>query len=110
MTQAVTAQQQGNFLFDVPGGADRSYGIEVAKLAGLPGSVVNRAKDILSELEQQGEKAPLPSAIREEAQLPLTALAEAEVLEQLRRLQPDVLTPIEAMSVLFDIVNKAKSI
>ena len=44
----------------VPGGADQSYGVEVARLAGVPDQVVNRAREILTELEAQGHTAPPP--------------------------------------------------
>ena len=91
----------------VPGGADRSYGIEVAKLAGLPEAVVKRARQILEELESQsGAKAPLLAASREEAQVSMEALGEAEVIDRLRRCQPDTLTPIEAMGLLYELKQK----
>lgn len=69
----------------IPGGADRSYGIEVAKLAGLPKEVVSRAKKILEELEAGGSYIP-PREERE--QVSLDAIGEAEVLDALRRAQP----------------------
>ena len=87
----------------VPGGADRSYGIEVATLAGLPKDVVSRARTILAELEQ-GAYRPAPR--REEAQLSLSAVGEAEVLDALRRAQPETLTPIEAMQLLYELRQK----
>ena len=90
----------------VPGGADRSYGIEVAKLAGLPEGVVKKARSILKELEgQSGRTPPLLAAPREE-QVSLTALGEAEVIDRLRRTQPDTLTPIEAMGLLYELKQK----
>ena len=90
----------------VSGGADRSYGIEVAKLAGLPDAVVKRARAILKDLEgQSGRAAPLLAAPREE-QVSLAALGEAEVIDRLRRTQPDTLTPIEAMGLLYELKQK----
>ena len=90
----------------VPGGADRSYGIEVAKLAGLPDAVVKKARAILKDLEgQSGKMPPLLAAPREE-QLSLAALGEAEVIDRLRRTQPDTLTPIEAMGLLYELKQK----
>ena len=90
----------------VPGGADRSYGIEVAKLAGLPEAVVKRSREILAELESEaGRSAPLLSAPRED-QVSLAALSEAEVIDRLRRCQPDTLTPIEAMGLLYELKQK----
>ena len=88
----------------VPGGADRSYGIEVAKLAGLPHEVVRRANVILKELEQGGAYQAKP---REEAeQVSLDAIGEAEVLAALRRAQPDTMSPIEAMQLLYELKQK----
>ena len=88
----------------VPGGADRSYGIEVAKLAGLPHEVVRRANVILKELEQGGAYQAKP---REEAeQVSLSAIGEAEVLAAIRRAQPDTMSPIEAMQLLYELKQK----
>ena len=91
----------------LPGGADRSYGIEVARLAGLPEKVVTRAKQVLLQLEEEnGTQYVTP---REEAdQVSLTAIGEAEVLDRLRRAQPDTLTPIEAMGLLYELKEKLK--
>ena len=88
----------------VPGGADRSYGIEVAKLAGLPNEVVKRANIILKELEQGGAYQAKP---REETeQVSLDAIGEAEVLAAIRRAQPDTMSPIEAMQLLYELKQK----
>ena len=88
----------------VPGGADRSYGIEVAKLAGLPNEVVKRANVILKELEQGGAYQAKP---REETeQVSLDAIGEAEVLAAIRRAQPDTMSPIEAMQLLYELKQK----
>ena len=90
----------------IPGSADRSYGIEVAKLAGLPDSVVKRAREILKELEAEGG-APRPAApARDSSQISLAAMGEGEVAEILRRTQVDMLTPIEAMNLLYDLKRK----
>nr|WP_325229622.1 DNA mismatch repair protein MutS [uncultured Oscillibacter sp.] len=89
----------------LPGGADRSYGIEVAKLAGLPEKVLQRARQVLEELETAGgvhDAAPR----RETEQVSLGSISEGEVLEALRRCQPDTLTPIEAMSLLYELKQK----
>ena len=89
----------------IPGGADRSYGIEVAKLAGLPENVLQRAREILTELESENGVRYTPPR-REEDQVSLDALGEGEVLSALRRCQPDTLTPIEAMSLLYELKQK----
>ena len=88
----------------VPGGADRSYGIEVATLAGLPKEVVSRAKAILAELEKGGAYQTAPR--KEEEQISLSAIGEAEVLDALRRAQVETLTPIEAMQLLYELRQK----
>lgn len=89
----------------VSGGADRSYGIEVAKLAGLPDRVLSRAREVLEELENEnGVQYVRPREARE--QVSLDAIAEGEVLDTLRRCQPDALTPIEAMSLLYELKQK----
>ena len=88
----------------VPGGADRSYGIEVAKLAGLPNEVVKRANVILKELEQGGAYQAKP---REETeQVSRDAIGEAEALAAIRRAQPDTMSPIEAMQLLYELKQK----
>ena len=89
----------------IPGGADRSYGIEVARLAGLPDKVLRRARQILTELEgENGGQRPRPR--RETEQVSMASLGEGEVLDALRRCQPDALTPIEAMGLLYEWKQK----
>ena len=91
----------------LPGGADRSYGIEVAKLAGLPDKVVQRAKQVLKELEEENG-VQYVSARKEEDQVSLTAIGEGEVLDALRRCQVETLTPLEAMNLLYELKQKLK--
>ena len=83
----------------VPGGADRSYGIEVAKLAGLPDRVIRRAKTVLKELEGEGAAA---APRQESPQVSLESVREGEALEALRRCQVETLTPMEAMNLLYE--------
>ncbi len=90
----------------IPGGADRSYGIEVAKLAGLPDTVVKKARAILKELESQSGHTPQLLAAPRADQVSMEALGEAEVIDRLRRTQPDTLTPIEAMGLLYELKQK----
>ncbi len=78
----------------VPGCTDRSYGIQVARLAGLPPEVLERAKQVLSELTL---RSPEPHPAR---QLPLFAKDEHPVVKELESLDPERLTPIEALNVL----------
>jgi len=91
----------------IPGGADRSYGIEVAKLAGLPDKVVQRAKTVLKELETENG-VQYTASRKESDQMSFGAIGEAEVLDALRRCQPDTLTPIEAMQLIYELKQKLK--
>ena len=89
----------------VPGGADQSYGIEVASLAGLPAKVIRRARELLAELESQ-EAAPRPTTARQEEQVSLTALGEEEVLSTLRNTPVESLTPLQALNLLNELKEK----
>ena len=107
-TYSISIKKRGDELIFlrkiVPGGADRSYGIEVAKLAGLPHEVVRRANVILKELEQGGAYQEKPRA--EAEQVSLDAIGEAEALAAIRRAQPDTMSPIEAMQLLYELKQK----
>jgi DNA mismatch repair protein MutS len=103
------------FLHEVKAGvADRSYGIQVAKLAGLPHTVVERARHVLEELEK-GEQAgrrtalvddlPLFSAMARRADA--TVAAPAPVIEALGALDPDALSPREALDALYRLKSLA---
>lgn len=93
----------------VRGGADESYGVEVAKLAGLPAGVIRRAKAILSEIEQNGVTREVPVA-QQPVQLPLGTMEYSDIIEELKALDVNVLTPIEAMGLLNDIAGRAKKV
>ncbi len=80
-----------------PGGTDRSYGIQVARLAGLPEPVIARARALLAELEAVGQAS---AAAREAQQLGLFAPAVDPLTEELRRLDLAHLTPMEALNLL----------
>ena len=85
----------------VPGATDDSYGVEVAKLAGLPGCVISRAREILAELESgstQSAHAPAPDETDQISMGDMTAL---RIRDALSRLTVETLTPIEAMNELF---------
>ena len=93
----------------VPGVADGSYGVEVAKLAGIPARVVKRAREILAELEEKGPSRILvPVQAPPGAVLPLgqTALADPVAEELKRRLSEttvETMTPIEALNFLYEL-------
>jgi DNA mismatch repair protein MutS len=88
-----------------PGAADRSYGIEVAKLAGLPGEVIQRAREVLAEheLAEQQVTGHLSRAEGRPAQLTIFTPLSQPVLERLRELELDRLTPLEALNLLAEL-------
>ncbi|MCZ7484450.1 DNA mismatch repair protein MutS [Rhizobium rhizogenes] len=97
------------FLHEVgPGAADRSYGIQVARLAGLPASVVERAREVLTKLEDADRKNPASQLIDD---LPLFQIAvrreetrkagPSKVEESLKGINPDEMTPREALDALY---------
>jgi DNA mismatch repair protein MutS len=96
----------------VPGGADRSYGIHVAQLAGLPRAILRRADDILRDLEAGGTREARrkamaqPSTEGDNLQLAFTSGPDP-VREQLRALRPDEMSPIEALGILYELHKKA---
>jgi len=95
----------------VPGGASDSYGIDVARLAGLPEKVIRRAKTLLTEIEQRSagsrESRTAPPQHAEE-QFSMAGMAQADIVKRLKELQPDTLTPIEALTFLYEISKEAK--
>ena len=93
----------------VPGGADDSYGIEVAKLGGIPDSVIRRAKQILKQTLESGI-VTYKTVETNTDQMSLEMQGATDILRELQAIDVNTLTPIEAMGVLFDIANKAKSI
>ena len=92
----------------VPGGADDSYGVAVAKLAGVPDSIIKRANEILRDVEANGVTV-IKSEAASVPQMALDMGGQAnELAEELKKLDVNTLTPIEAMSTLFELVKKAK--
>ena len=85
----------------VPGGADRSYGIHVAALAGLPSGVIARARQVLAELERQRPLEPPEQQLG----LPME-MAPDELRKQLEEIQPDTLSPLEALQKLYELRAK----
>jgi len=102
------------FLHEVaPGTADRSYGIHVAKLAGLPAAVVKRAQEVLAALEE-GREGHKPLARIDDLPLfaaqPTKPEAKASVVEdELRKISPDALSPREALELLYQLRAKLPS-
>lgn len=101
----------------VPGGADRSYGIHVAQLAGIPRGIIRRAEEILADLEREsgGSSASARrSAMREPApstggQLQLTMFdAPSPAMERLKELDVEAMSPLEAITALFELKQLSK--
>ncbi|MBA7630263.1 DNA mismatch repair protein MutS [subsurface metagenome] len=106
------AEDRGEVIFlykIVPGGVDKSYGIHVAKLAGLPRSVVHRAQEVLTELEDGSQQASTKRRRKEAApqQLPLLG-QKSPLFEELEKLDINSLTPLEALNKLYELQKKAK--
>ncbi len=99
----------------VKGPADGSYGVEVAKLAGVPKVVVENAKKILASLESQvpvkmTEKVNENTGEENELQLSFSSGVKEDLLQKLKDIDVNTLTPIEAMTVLFELQKEAQSI
>lgn len=84
----------------VPGGADRSYGIHVARLAGIPAPVVHRAESLLAQLES-GEFRPGMADQEVEPFQPMLIAKEHPIVEALRQLDVNSLTPLDALTTLY---------
>ena len=124
----IAVKEQGdNIVFlrkIIPGGADKSYGIQVAKLAGVPDPVIVRAKEILAELaenefsevKQRAESAAILSAsnrlVAEPSVVSTEDFPEKDRFEQIKKVLSDVdvnrTTPFEALSILYDLSNLIK--
>ena len=96
------------------GPADGSYGIEVAKLAGIPGSIVKRSKQILNEIIKSGVQ-PIPAKeyigknnSEESGQISFASSSETEVAEEIKSLDIETLTPIQALTKLYELQSKLR--
>ena len=98
----------------MPGGTDRSYGIEVARLAGLPNEAIERAKEILKDLESNGAaskavgKGAKVSEKRQTLQMTLFDAEKHPVIEELEKLDVSTMSPIEAMNVLYEMQKRVQ--
>ena len=93
----------------VRGGADDSYGIDVARLSGIPSKVITRAREILTEVLSQGVSVSRTQPVQS-AQIPIEMQSSEEILKELKMLDVNTLTPIECMGLLHDLADKAKSV
>ena len=93
-----------------PGGADKSYGIHVARLAGLPRAVVARAQDVLDRLEEQSagrKKMESPRRVDPGRQLGMFE-RDLTMLKELGEMDVDALTPLEAIAALYALRERAR--
>ncbi|MFO1519034.1 MAG: DNA mismatch repair protein MutS [bacterium] len=95
----------------VPGGTSRSYGVQVAALAGLPPSVTERARAVLAELQKKGKNPPLTETplLNDNCQMSLFQGPEKEVLGRLKDAELNTLTPIQALQLLYDLQEKIRT-
>ncbi|MGM9650253.1 MAG: DNA mismatch repair protein MutS [Butyricicoccaceae bacterium] len=96
----------------VPGGADDSYGIAVAKLAGVPNPVIRRAKQILKDLESSAPKIDLRETASdepEEQQVSLLDLKTDEITARLEKVNVNTMTPIEALNLIYELQKMIQS-
>lgn len=107
----VAVAEQGEdivFLHKVkPGGADQSYGVHVARLAGMPRSVVERARELLLQLERDGSDFALYKPKSDRKQLSFFDVPENPAMNALRALEVDNLSPLEALTQLYELKRMA---
>ncbi len=95
----------------IRGGADESYGIEVAKLAGVKDSIIKRAKEILKDVESNNpEPKVLPRAKACEEQMDISSMAKDSIIDRINMIDITTISPIEALNILNDLINRAKEI
>jgi len=97
-----------------PGGTQRSYGIQVARLAGLPQAVIDRAKEVLHTLEREdigtdiGPSHEAAARVAPTVQLQLFEAAPHPLVEEIKRLDPETMTPLEALQTLAELRRRAE--
>ena len=96
----------------MPGGADESYGIEVAALAGVRSEVVKRAKQILKDIDKEEAKPVLKPDrfVEEEPQISMEYMEQCAIINRLKSMDASTLTPIEAIGILYELSQKAKEL
>ncbi len=92
----------------VPGGTDRSYGVHVARLAGLPKKVVDRAEEFLQEYDSERQQAAPVAAAQSNELLGMGSLFTSAITEQLLSIDVMSMTPIEAMNMLYKLQAEAR--
>ena len=99
----------------IKGGADESYGIEVAKLAGVPKEITDRAKKILKSIESENGEITVTSSVgrkkaEPEGQMAFSGMLGQDIIDTIRNTDINVLSPIEAMNILYDLSKRAKEL
>jgi DNA mismatch repair protein MutS len=101
----------------VEGGTNRSYGIQVARLAGIPEDVIRRSKQILTDIEKDGHSTGRPRSTRSnpgtvagQIQMDLFQRPDHEVVERLRHIDVSRTTPMEALNLLNELQDRARSV
>ena len=111
---SISAKRRGGDLIFLrkisPGNADDSYGIDVANLAGLPRTVISRAREVMDGLQTNGGAAPPPRAIEtDDTQISMLDNRLEELAEALRTTDIDTITPIEALNILHKLRRMAEN-
>jgi DNA mismatch repair protein MutS len=107
-------QDQVVFLYRIsPGRTDKSYGIHVAQLAGVPPSVLTRSREVLAQLEQgfaaQSHQSRASKPTESEAQqLWLFGDPRAELLDKIKQIDTDTITPLQALELLKDLSEQSR--
>ena len=93
-----------------PGGCDKSYGINVARMAGMPKDVVRRADAILKDLERRSPSRPqqmsLLAVLMDEASASSSSLPDQSIVEEIREMDIDSMTPLEALTRLAELKSR----
>jgi DNA mismatch repair protein MutS len=107
------------------GSADKSYGVEVARLAGVPHEVIERAKEILSQLEERDinksniaittinnaeELVKESNKVENSHQLDLFSFKEKHIIDELKKIDPMQLTPIDSINILYKLIQEARKL
>jgi DNA mismatch repair protein MutS len=93
----------------IPGAADRSYGVHVAQMAGLPRAVINRAEEILQELEASGAAGPRRSAAPPAIHQLTLFSSEDPIVADLKALDVNALSPLDALNKLYEWQQRLKA-
>ena len=107
------SEERGEVVFlhrIVPGGADKSYGIHVAQLAGLPRAVISRAWEVLTDLEGdgRGESRSGAGRVRKATALQMPLFGEpSPLVDELSEIDISSMTPLEAINLLYELQKKA---